>query len=120
MIGEDGAAATRAGCGCLASGPVGAELVRDVGSDPTNGRYADVTVHRCASCGQTWLRYQVEWEGFSGSGRWAKAPITEAAAGTIRAEEAAAYIDAAPWHLRGGSYWSGGPHKGTGPLRWGP
>lgn len=37
---------------------------RDVGCDETEGRFADVTLNRCRTCGRTWLRYLAEY-GFT-------------------------------------------------------
>jgi hypothetical protein len=59
-------------CGCLdphAGSYTDFESVRDVGVDKTNGRYGEVRVDRCRSCGRLWLHYFVEYEAFSESGR---------------------------------------------------
>ena len=38
--------------------------------DETDNRYGDVELHVCRQCGTHWLRYFVEHEAFSRSGRW--------------------------------------------------
>lgn len=107
----------RTECNCLMSGPKGAELVRAVGTDETNGRYADVSIRRCPACGQLWLRYFVEYEGFSSSSRWAEGMIDEDRAATMKPEEAADFLGQLLWCITGGSAW-GGPKRDTGPFRW--
>jgi hypothetical protein len=108
-------------CACLTSGPRHPDIgeQRQIGVDPTDGRYADVALLRCARCGRLWLRYHVEYEAFSGSGRWAVAPIAEDEAAMIRPETAAAYLDSQEWYVYGGSSWGHGGKRGRGPLRWG-
>jgi hypothetical protein len=93
---------------------------RYLGCDQTEGRFADVTLRRCSACRMTWLRYQVEYEAFTGSGRWAEIPLSEADAATVTPETAAALIDASPWHIYGGSYYGHAGKRGSGTMRWGP
>src|SRR5665213_1642351 len=60
------------GCVCEQGGARFTEFEsRDAGRDETEGRFADVTLNRCRTCGRTWLRYLVEYEAFSRSGRCA-------------------------------------------------
>jgi hypothetical protein len=72
-------------CGCLDSGPHYPDIVdtKHIGVDDTEGRFATVELMRCARCRRLWLRYAVEYEGLTASGRWAEVPIgeDEAAAG---------------------------------------
>ena len=107
-------------CACLDAGPRHADAIveRDLGVDPTEGRYADVSLIRCARCRRLWLRYQYEFEAFSRSGRWAEAPIDEKDAATITPEAAAEFIHVAEWHLFSGSYWGHSGKRGKGPLPW--
>jgi hypothetical protein len=90
---------------------------RDVGADATEGRYANVDRNRCRDCGQLWLRYFVKYEAFGRSGRWARCPISEDEARTIKPETAAAFIDRAPGYIFGGSYF-GQAQWGSGPRHW--
>ena len=93
---------------------------RDVGCDETEGRFADVTLNRCRTCGRTWLLYLVEYEFFSRSGRWARGLIDDDAIKTITPETAVAHLNALEWYLYGGSYFDGISGRRTGPMRWGP
>ena len=90
-----------------------------LGVDETAGRFADVTLQRCAICGTLWLHYRVEYEGFSGSGRWGMAQIDEATAAIMTPEAAADYIDRRAWCVIGGSFWDSAGKRLKGPLRWG-
>jgi hypothetical protein len=108
-------------CACLDYGPrhpnsVG---VRVVGVDETDGRFAYVTLERCTRCQQLWVRYLVEYEALSMSGRWALAPIDEALAATMTPEQAAGLIADAKFNIRGGSYFGGKVTRGRGPIHWG-
>jgi hypothetical protein len=88
-----------------------------VGCDQSNGRYADVSLERCTTCVRLWVRYQVEYEGFSGSGRWARGLISADDAEKVTATTAAGYIDRLEWYLRGGSYF-GAARRSSGPITW--
>ena len=109
-------------CACLELGPKYPDVSdeRDVGCDLTEGRFADVTLLRCARCGRLWLRYAVEYEAFTASGRWAEAPIDDASAANIRPETAAKFLETVDWHIRGGSYWGHTAKRNGGPIHWGP
>jgi hypothetical protein len=106
-------------CPCLEHGPQDTTARHYVGCDETAGRFADVTLTRCGRCGRLWLRYQLEYEGFSGSGRWAETPIDENAAAEVKPETAAAILDGAPWYRFGGSYYEHAGKRGRGRLHWG-
>jgi hypothetical protein len=109
------------GCVCEQGGARFTEFEsRDVGRDETEGRFADVTLNRCRTCGRTWLRYLVEYEAFSRSGRWARGLISEADANTITSETAVAHLNGLEWYLYGGSYFDGISGRRSGPMRWGP
>jgi hypothetical protein len=109
-----------ADCQCLERGPRHPDVSteRDLGHDETEGRYAEVDLIRCTRCARIWLRYSLEYEHVSRSGRWAEAPIDAVAAATIRAETASAFIDAAEWYVFGGSYYGHAGKRGSGRLRW--
>jgi hypothetical protein len=108
-------------CSCLDLGPKRPDSVieRDVGIDETEGRFADVDLVRCTRCRRLWLRYAVEYEAFTASGRWAKAVIDEPTAAKMTPEEAPGYIASAPFRIVGGSYF-GTAKRGKGPVAWGP
>jgi hypothetical protein len=89
------------------------------GIDDTDGRYADVTISVCRTCGQPWVRYQVEYEAFTKSGRWARGKLTTEAAETLTPEEAADYIAALPSYFAGGSYFESPGFVKRGWMHWG-
>jgi hypothetical protein len=93
-------------CACLDHGPKSPDTipVRYVGRDPTEGRYADVSVIRCERCRRLWLRYQWEVEAFTASGQWYEAVIDDATAATVTPESAYQVIGSARWRIVGGSY----------------
>ena len=68
--------------------------------------YAEVTAHACRECGLLWLRYSVEYEGFSRSGRWARAHIAVPAADQITPESAVSHLERDEYAY-GGSYFDG-------------
>jgi hypothetical protein len=76
-----------------------------IGVDETHGRYGEVTLRRCKRCGRLWLRYHVEYEAFTASGRTFMGLISLPRARRLRAAEAAAYLQRLPWHLYAGSYY---------------
>jgi hypothetical protein len=108
-------------CLCLQQGPRHPDVVneRSIGCDETEGRFAAVGLKRCARCGTLWLRYHVEYEGFTASGRWAETPIAEEVAAETTPESAAEFLDAAEWYIYGGSYYGHGGRRSSGPLHWG-
>jgi len=107
-------------CACNEAAPRHPHAIveRHVGRDETKGRFADVDVIRCGQCGQLWIKYLVEYEGFTAEGRWGSALIDEARAKTITAEEAPTYIEAAPWFVIGGSYYGHAGGRGAGKICW--
>ena len=109
------------GCVCeQGSAPYTQFESRNLGCDETEGRFADVSVNRCRSCSRLWLRYLVEYEAFSRSGRWARGLIGEDAAVAITPEAAVAHLNGLEWYLYGGSYFDGIVGRRSGPMRWGP
>src|SRR5579872_34455 len=65
---------------------------RELGVDDTEGRFAEVTLERCKTCRRLWLRYFVEYEAFSRSGRWARGLISEEDAASMTPEAAEPYL----------------------------
>lgn len=84
--------------------------------DRRNGRFGEVAVHRCPLCGADWLHYRVEYEAFSGSGRWFCGRLAEGAPADLSAADAIATLAALPWYWAGGSYFNGETGKGSGPV----
>ena len=80
--------------------------VTDVGVDETNGRFGEVTLHRCRKCGTLWLKYLIELEAFSNSGRWYRGQITPEQAKSLTPENAATILASLEWHFYGGSYFN--------------
>ena len=91
---------------------------RSVGVDETEGRYADVWVQECRECHLLWLRYAVEYEGFSKSGRWARRHIGQPDAETITPERAVGHVENGSY-VYGGSYFDGASGWRKTPMRWG-
>ena len=107
-------------CSCEHPGATHTQFATSfVGQDETGGRFADVTIERCRSCCRPWLRYFVEYEAFSRSGRWARGLIGEHEAGTVAPEAAVDYLNRLDWYLYGGSYFDGASGRRTGPMHWG-
>ena len=83
----------------------------------TNGRYGEVTLLTCVHCGTKWLHYLVEYEAFTASGRWFRAPISEEAIATITPEQAVPFLEQQPWHFLGGSYFRSRGRRSSGAIR---
>jgi hypothetical protein len=77
-----------------------------LGVDHTNGRYADISVEQCKLCNRKWLRYFVEYESFSKSGRWYLGIISDEDLLEMTPENSIAYIENLDWYFYGGSYFS--------------
>ena len=90
--------------------------IRHLGTDPSEGRFADVTLETCTECGQLWVRYQFEFEAFTGSGRWYRAKVDAAQASSLEAINAAKLLESLPSYTAGGSYFNGQVHERSGRL----
>jgi hypothetical protein len=88
----------------------------EIGVDPANGRFAEVSIDRCKQCGSRWLAYQYELEAFSRSGRWYRGLITPAQAEQVAVPGALAILAGLPWYLYGGSYYDSSGKRSDGPL----
>jgi len=93
---------------------------RELEPDPTDGRYADVSILQCVTCDRLWLQYMVEYEAFSKSGRWARGEIQSASAAKIKSNEATDFLAVLPTYFYGGSYFSGQSGARCGSMQWGP
>jgi hypothetical protein len=87
-----------------------------LGVDMTEGRYGEVTVETCKACGAKWLRYFVEWEWFSESGRWYRGLVTHEMLESLKPEQAPELLASLPWYFYGGSYFRTLGREGSGPL----
>jgi hypothetical protein len=109
------------GCVCLDAGaPFNTFETRALGCDETDGRFGQATLDRCRRCGRIWLRYVVEYEAFSRSGRWARGLIREDDVETLTPETALGRLHGLAWYLYGGSYFNGASGRRSGPMPWGP
>lgn len=104
-------------CRCLTVGPERSEE-RFIGVDKTAGRFANVTLRRCRECGRLWLRYFVEYEAFTASGRWAEGLIGEKEAERVVPEQAAGFLDGLDWYIFGGSFFGDRRKRGSGHITW--
>ncbi|HUR53827.1 MAG TPA: hypothetical protein VMZ71_06830 [Gemmataceae bacterium] len=87
-----------------------------LGVDETNGRFGEVTVETCRACGARWLRYFVENEAFSRSGRWYRGLVSPDVLAGLSPSQAPAVLAGLPWYFFGGSYFDSTGRKGSGPL----
>lgn len=86
-----------------------------IGVDKTNG-YADVDIMQCIHCKRKWLKYLVEFEHISKSGRWYKGIVHEKDLYQITPENSIKYIEELDWYLYGGSYFSSSGMIGSGKI----
>ncbi len=91
---------------------------RPVGRDETSGLFAEVEIWRCRTCARPWLRYSMEQEAFSRSGRWTRGLVTDAEANAVSAGAAGDLLGRLAWRLEGGSYHGGLVSRLSGPLNW--
>jgi hypothetical protein len=91
--------------------------LRDLGEDPTNGRYGEARIETCLDCGRRWLHYAVEYESFSRSGRWFRALVSDAVAAKATARKAIAIIQASKLRFAGGSYFDSTGFRLKGEVR---
>ncbi len=87
-----------------------------IGVDKTNGRFGEVSVETCKKCGSTWLRYFVDHEAFTASGRWYRGLVSREMLRSLTPEGAVEALAGLPWHFYGGSYFQTTGRKGVGPI----
>lgn len=85
-----------------------------IGTDDTGGRFGEVSLLTCKSCGHDWLKYHVEYEAFSKSGRWFRGPVSPEVARSVRPETALALLGSMEWYFAGGSYFDSTGFKTSG------
>ena|ERR1051325_10886846 len=88
-----------------------------LGIDMTKNRGAEVTIETCRACGNKWLRYFVEYEFFSQSGRWYRGLVTPELLESLTPEGAPELLSSLPWYFYGGSYFRTLGRRGSGPIR---
>ena len=89
--------------------------IKHLGTDETHGRFGEVDLLQCKSCGRYWLQYLVEYESFTGSGRYFMGLITKEIADTLSPDKAVEFLNSLDWHLCGGSFF-GRKGKATGTI----
>lgn len=87
-----------------------------LGVDEQRGRFAEVYLDRCKSCGRCWLHYFFEFEHLSRSGRWYRGLLCPEQAAAVTAANAAAILENLDWYFAGGSYFDGRVYRRRGPL----
>jgi len=87
-----------------------------LGIDETNNRFGEVSIETCRACGSKWLRYFVEYEAFTASGRWYKGLLPREKVDSVTPESAVEILSSLPWHFYGGSYFETTGRRGTGPI----
>ena len=94
-------------CECFepAGSPVNPEILF-VGVDTTKSNYGDVTLTRCRSCSTAWLRFFVEYESVSRSGRWYRAPVPPEREAEVTAENAIEILNSLEPRFAGGSFFN--------------
>jgi hypothetical protein len=102
-------------CACLdAETHFGGFEKRGIGVDDN---YGEVSVWTCKKCGRNWLYYFVEYEYLTASGRLFTGVISPQAAAAVTAKNAVDMFGDMEWYFRGGSAFSGGLKRTTGPLK---
>lgn len=94
-------------CPCLEVGQLHTHYIRSLGIDETHGRFGEVELWQCRSCGRYWLHYFVEYEHRTASGRHFMGLITPEQADNLPPEKAIPYLESLDWYLYGGSYFDG-------------
>ncbi len=88
-----------------------------VGVDEAGGRFAEVTIETCRSCGRRWLRYLIEYEAFPKSGRWYRGLVTVEDARTVTAGTALQTLAQLEWRFAGGSFFQSTGFRTSAPVR---
>ena len=75
----------------------------DMGVDSTAGRFSNVSLFDCRSCGSRWLYWSVADEVFSRPSRWYRGPISVTQSRSVIAESAAEILASMSWYFYGGA-----------------
>jgi hypothetical protein len=99
-------------CACLTTPSVQTLVIfQELGYD---SQYGEASLLVCAACGQFWLRYLYENEGFSRSGRWYMGPVAFGQINGITGENAKETLEGLEWYFFGGSYFGGKTGRSSG------
>jgi hypothetical protein len=80
-------------------------------------QYGEISIWICKKCGRNWLRYFIEYEYLTASGRVFTGVISPEAAAKVKAETAVDLFASMEWYFRGGSAFGKDFLRTTGPLQ---
>jgi hypothetical protein len=100
-------------CECQTSSSHNLSDVLELGLDQN---YGQITVLACQRCGQFWLKYFYENEGFTASGRWYLGAISPDQCSSLTLENAVSTLEKLGWYFVGGSYYRGQVSKDSGKI----
>lgn len=80
----------------------------------TDVRYGEASITVCNACRSHWLVYQIEFEGFTQSGRWYRGLLPPFQGTKIEPDDVPAYLESLPWFFVGGPYFGHTGKKGGG------
>ena len=79
--------------------------------------YGEVSINTCKKCKTKWLKYLIEEEHYTKSGRWWRVPIDISIANSLTAENAKELLESLDWSFIGGSYYDGKIRKIEKPIK---
>lgn len=100
-------------CECFVAPSTHLSCTKELGLD---NQFAEVSILICQACGQHWLRYFYEVEGFTRSGRWYLGAISAEQASTLTLDQAKETLEQINWYYYGGSYYEGQSAKTLGRI----
>ncbi len=86
-----------------------------VGTEPEH--YGEVSLLTCRQCQRVWLRFQLEYEAFTASGRFYRGLISRKAAQQVTPENAVAILESLEWCIYGGSYFGHAGKRFEGSIK---
>jgi len=86
----------------------------ELGYDRT---HSEVSMARCKYCGTYWLKYLIEEEHYTSSGRWWRVVVPEAEKDSVTAANARTFIERQASGFYGGSYFSSTGRAFDSPTR---
>ena len=100
-------------CPCYLTPNRNLVTLRDYGMDE---HYAEISLLVCPDCDTKWLRYLLEAEGFTASGRWYLGVVSEEAVTRLTAGNASSILEGLDWYFLGGSYYGGRIGRSSGNI----
>ncbi len=100
-------------CECLTNPARDLASLHELGLDE---RYRQISVLACPACGQFWLKYLYENEGFTASGRWYLGAINAEQFSSLTLQNAISTLEKLDWYFVGGSYYGGQVSKSLGKI----